>query len=182
MSNRVNWSAIFAGALIGIGGCLCLALISRAWLINNTDVNFLAEVPYRGGEAAAALVFSVVAFSLAGMSTVLLGRFPLRADALLHALGGFLLAAVFIHYATAGALFIGRPGFPVGWAPGALRAGAQGGPLLGSDLAVWTTAISALLGLLSTGVSSWLTFDWLANGRLWGSKLSRREYERRPAA
>jgi hypothetical protein len=199
MFNRVNWGAITAGAAIGTGISLFFSVILRAIDRAPTGTAGTFAIQLSTPHAIAAVIVMALAFAIGGASTVVLGRFQFRSQAVLHSMASFLVAAVVIHYFARGALFIGYPGYPFnagpfnGFSGGAFRQGVNaaanltggltqppGNFVATTPIVVWTIAFSCIAGLVSSVLSGMRAFTWLERNKIWGER-ERRETVRKAA-
>lgn len=168
-SNRVNWSSIFTCALIGSGIALILAMVARAVSMASlpegtvqTARDFV-PLPFGWPEAVASVIVMGLAFGAAGFATSVLARFPTRIEGLLHAVAGFMLAAIAIHFMARGALFAGRPGFP--WDLAVQPEFSLPRTFASNSFLAWVTALSAICGLAACCGGAWAGFTWVAKRR-----------------
>jgi hypothetical protein len=181
--NRVNWGAIFAGAVTGLGTSLVLSYFLRATgLISFAGASLPNATPAvlpisSGWDGLFAVIAAGLAFAVTGASTALLGRFAVASQAVIHALAALALTYVFIHLFLQDGPLFGRAGLSWNVALGRGR----GGPIV-PDFAVlrWTAFFSSLLGVLTCFLASLRAHRLLQRGsvdRLFGE----RDLERRAA-
>lgn len=184
MFSRVNWGSITAGAMIGTGISFLFSVILRAVDgLPPASAEGPIPIPLTTWHATAAVLSIGISFAVAGASTVILGRFQFRSQALLHSLSAFLVAAVAIHYVTRGSLFIGYPGPPLffdgaAFAPGLNGAanltsgytGPQSNFVPRSPIVFWTIAFSCIAGATTTVISGLRAFRWLEANKIWGER------------
>lgn len=171
MMSRVNWGAIWAGTVTGLGAALVLGILVSAVIGGNLLAPGVIP-PVNGADALVAVVIAAAAFAATGAVTTLLGGFPRLSVAVAHSLAALALAYLFTHFFARDAFFVGRAGFNFSAqfvASNAVVAGATPLAVIPNPT-LWTHLFAALAGIAGCLFGSYRMQGYVARSLTTGER------------